>query len=139
MADNPKLGTVRCPAGNTADVYQTRKRGRHFYTRCDCCGLMQGTGKQRQQFIWDNADFQTDAHRPSNVTESPESQGEVVDQPAAEPKPEASEPAGDFDPTAESEPEPESTEPEPTSGGAKAGLVAVGLTLLAGAVGVWMN
>lgn len=54
---NEVLGTWTCSAGGEAQVFQTKKQGKHFYTRCDCCGLNQGTGKARQQSIWDNAKF----------------------------------------------------------------------------------
>ena len=54
---NEKIGTWVCSNGGVADVYQTIKAGRHFYTRCNCCGLVQGTGKALQQRIYDNAKF----------------------------------------------------------------------------------
>lgn len=54
---NEKIGTWVCGGGGVADVYQTKKQGKHFYTRCDCCGLVQGTGKALQQRIYDTAKF----------------------------------------------------------------------------------
>lgn len=54
---NEKIGTWVCGAGGVAEVFQTKKPGRHFYTRCKCCGLNQGTGAARQQRIYDEAVF----------------------------------------------------------------------------------
>lgn len=54
---NEKIGVWPCRGGGLADVYQTKKQGKHFYTRCDCCGLNQGTGKALQQHIYDTARF----------------------------------------------------------------------------------
>ena len=54
---NQKIADWVCDQGGAAEVFQTVKRGRHFYTRCDCCGLNQGTGTVRQQKIFDEAVF----------------------------------------------------------------------------------
>lgn len=139
MADNPKLGTVPCPAGGVADVYQTRKRGRHFYTRCTCCGLLQGTGQKRQQQIWDSAEFLpgVTVHKPANVEDGGQGEPEPTVAPEA-PQPAAA-PAGDFDPAADTEPETEEQEPEASGGGIRKGLAAVGVTLLAVGAGLWMS
>lgn len=138
MAENPKLGTVGCPAGGVADVYQTRKRGKHFYTRCECCGLLQGTGQKRQQFIWDNAEFLpgVTVHKPANVDDT--GKGEAEPEAAQEPE-SAPEPASDFDPAAEPEPVNQELEQEQSGSGIKTGLAAVGVTLLAVGAGLWMS
>ena len=67
---NQKIGTWECERGGLADVFQTVKRGRHFYTKCECCGLNQGTGAGRQQQIFDEAQFidKTSVVIPSGVT-----------------------------------------------------------------------
>lgn len=141
MADstnNILLGHVKCSQGGRAEVRQTSKRGRHFYTRCDCCGLNQGTGAARQQHIYDNAEFIAGVTivKPSNVDETSDAVGdskriEAVQESEREPAPKR-EAVGDFDPTA-SESEPEKSEPR--------GLVRFlpGVILLAAAgVGAWM-
>lgn len=137
MSDNPLLGYWTCPRGARAEVYQTKKKGRHFYTRCLCCGLGQGTGEKLQQDIWDHAEFidKSVVVRPSNVAIDALPVNEEVkkvehEKPA--PKPE---PVGDFDPSAEPV-KPVQAVPE------KSGFVRFvpGLVLLvAVGVGAWLN
>jgi hypothetical protein len=94
MEINQLLGHWTCERGGRAEVRQTKKQGKHFYTRCECCGLNQGTGKVRQQAIYDNTEFVAGitVTRPSGVEEK--SLSVVADQP--EKAPENS--PGDFDP-----------------------------------------
>lgn len=131
MERNEVLGHWTCEQGGRAEVMQTKKRGRHFYTRCDCCGLNQGTGQKRQQRIFDEAEFSDRAALviPSNV----EVGNVIPDKSEPVPKPEPA----DFDPT---EPEPESEPSGVTSGavGFKK-FIPGAVLLLAAGVGVWMN
>lgn len=139
LPKNELLGHVTCPQGGRAEVRQTKKAGRHFYTSCECCGLNQGAGQARQQHIYDNAEFLQGVTvvRPSNVTETakPVNDPEPV-KPAEASEPESKgqlEPVGDFDPAA--------TEPESNNAPASRGLVRFlpGVILLAAAgVGAWM-
>lgn len=140
--EKPLLGHITCPMGGKAEVRQTSKRGAHFYTRCDCCGLMQGTGDKVQQKIWDNAEWLTGAVyvRPSRVVDG----GRVpVNEPEQEPEikrveresSSESESGGEYElGDFEGELEEAQSEPEQSGGGVKKGLLAVGVTLLAGAV-----
>jgi len=76
---NPLLGHVECrECLKPAEVYQTKRSGRHFYTDGCACGRNDGTKAPRQQRIWDEAKFLDDSsvHRPSNVTDEPK--GEIV-------------------------------------------------------------
>ncbi len=138
MANNPKLGSIKCALGNQADVYQTTKRGSHFYTRCECCGLMQGTKAQIQQHIWDNTEWVEGVERrqPSNVNAT---QSEPVSELA--PPPAKREPVvdDDFDPNAE----PVGDEPEPEHGsgssGLRKGLMALGAMVLGVGGGMWLS
>lgn len=137
-AEKPLLGHIECQMGERAEVRQTSKRGAHFYTRCDCCGLMQGTGAKVQQKIWDKAEWLPGAvySRPSNVTDKglePVAAIEVV--PAIEQKPVEREGVeeyelGDF----ESEIEESQNEPAESGEGVKKGLLALGVTVLAAGV-----
>jgi hypothetical protein len=139
---NPVIGSWQCSEGGSAEVKQTKKRGRHFYTQCECCGLQQGTGAALQQRIWDEAEFLPGVAvvRPSNVLEKGNTVSETgasepakATEPASEPEPKA---PGDFDPN---EPEPIS-EPEPTQSGFSGAKIIAGLALLAAAgVGAWMG
>lgn len=126
-----------------AEVYQTKKRGNHFYTKCDCCGLNQGTGASRQQEIWDKATITPGLTivKPSNVTEKSEP---VTEKPAleaakpSEPEPKkASEAKADFDP---SEPE-KPSEPEPERAGSSLNgkLIAGAVFIIAAGLGAWMT
>ncbi|WP_406827723.1 hypothetical protein [Microbulbifer sp. ARAS458-1] len=151
---NPKLGTVTCPAGGVADVYQTRKRGRHFYTRCACCGLLQGTGPKRQQEIWDTAEFLqgVTVHKPANVDDSAKgepierSQGQDSQGQDSQGSDETggktaigAAVSGDFDPKIDAAADGEEQEKEAPAGGVRKGLAAVGVTLLAVGAGLWMS
>lgn len=130
---NPKIGVWTCEQGGTAEVFQTVKRGRHFYTKCECCGLNQGTGAGRQQRIFNEAKFIDRAAIaiPSGVTVGG---GNVIDQPAKGQE----RIALDFDPT---EPAPQSeAESEPTKAGAGFKRFLPGVLFIAAAgVGLWMN
>lgn len=120
-----------------AAVRQTKKKGNHFYTQCDCCGLNQGTGAVRQQAIYDKAEFTPGVTfaRPSNVVEKSKQVSEASVAPALEAKAQ-SEPEPDFNPN---EPEPVS-EPEPkSSGGLSAKLIAGAVFVVAAGVGLWMT
>jgi len=131
---NILLGHWTCERGGRAEVRQTKKAGRHFYTRCDCCGLIQGTGSKRQQDIYDNAEFIPGVIvvRPSSVNEK---SAKVVDeQPKKEPE-KIGAPVQDFDPTLKTD-EPEK---EPA---AKKGLSVFvpGLVfVVAAGLGVWIS
>jgi|GEM_PF-3541057 len=127
---NPVVGYWECGRGGRAAVTQTRRSGRHFNTQCDCCGFIQGTGKARQQDIWDNAEFlpAVTVRCPSNVT---------ADKPKAEPKPKIEE-STDFNPS-ESEPTEESTELTEVTNGGNGKLVAGALLLLSAGVGLWLG
>lgn len=140
MSNNELLGHVVCSQGGRAEVRQTKKAGRHFYTSCECCGLNQGTGQTRQQHIYDKAEFLPGVTvvRPSNVVETAKPVGEpepekppVSGEP--EPKPKA-EPVSDFNPY-ESE---QVSEPSPASRGVVRFLPGV-ILLAAAGVGVWMG
>ncbi|WP_341937194.1 hypothetical protein [Marinimicrobium sp. C2-29] len=142
---NELLGHWTCEQGGKAEVRQTTKRGRHFYTQCECCGLNQGTGKVRQQKIWDEAQFVTGVTiiRPSNVTDNrreapvnePALEHQKPSEPASEPE---SESLGDFDPT-QSEPESEAEAPAEGRSLNKGALLS-GLALITAAgVGAWLN
>lgn len=140
---NPLLGHWQCERGGTASVRQTTKKGRHFYTNCECCGLNQGTGEDRQQAIWDEAKFipGTSFVKPANVSDT--KQKAPVNEPEPAPEPEKLEQTkraepSDFDPT-QSEPESE-TESEPSEPKAWKGKAFAGIALiLAAGVGAWMN
>ncbi|WP_086931445.1 hypothetical protein [Agarilytica rhodophyticola] len=72
-SDNVQIGTWKCSCcGEDAKVFQTKKRGAHFYTYCDASGWNQGTRAARQNKIWREASFKPGltVTRPSNVTES---------------------------------------------------------------------
>lgn len=134
---NQVLGHWRCEQGGTAEVKQTRKRGNHFYTNCDCCGLNQGTGQKRQQRIWDEAKFLTGVTvvRPTNVTIQSgaiASESEKVSEPVGEVQSEA---VSDYTPAPSGAPE-----VVERSGGFNKAKLFGGLVLLAAAgVGAWMN
>ncbi|TVZ37678.1 hypothetical protein P886_2021 [Alteromonadaceae bacterium 2753L.S.0a.02] len=137
---NKLLGHWTCPEGGKADVYQTKKRGRHFYTRCDCCGLQQGTGASRQQKIYNEAEFipGVDFPLPANVSADKKPASQPVTEKPAEP---AKATLPDFDPNEAKESEPESeavTEPASGNGGLMLALGLVGMGLAAG-VGAWMS
>lgn len=134
---NEKLGTWKCSAGGTADVFQTKKLGRHFYTHCACCGLNQGTGAARQQKIFDEAVFINPSAVlvPSNVKV-----GNVVSSvPPELEKPESvkqSAPAQDFNPNEPVEQVAQSAPAQPFPTGK---LFAGVVLLLAAGAGAWMN
>lgn len=130
---NPKIGVWKCERGGIAEVFQTTKRGRHFYTRCDCCGLNQGTGAGRQQQIFDEAQFIDRAAIaiPSGVTVGG---AKVIDLPPPEPE----KIALDFDPTEPPAPSETKSEPEQTGAGFKRFLPGV-LFIAAAGVGLWMS
>ncbi len=137
MSDkNQKIGTWTCEQGGDAEVFQTVKRGRHFYTRCECCGLNQGTGVKRQQRIFDEAKFldKSAVFIPSGVSASG---GVVIEQ---EPVKKSGAPVLDFDPN-EKAPE-EIVQSAPVQPADKPGFARFlpGVILLAAAgVGLWMN
>lgn len=145
---NELLGHWTCERGGKAEVRQTIKKGRHFYTQCECCGLQQGTGQARQQQIWDEGDFIPGKAfvKPANVTDKPErapvnepaiehKPSEPESEPASEPE---SEPVSDFDPN-QSEPETD-TEAAPVGRTVNKGALLSGAALLVAAgVGAWLN
>lgn len=131
-SDNALLGYWTCERGGRAEVRQTKKQGRHFYTKCDCCGLNQGTGAKRQQEIWDSAEFvdKSVVARPLNVVID----AVAVNEPAPKVEAPKVDPVGDFNPTAEPVVSPPSEQ--------KNGFVKFvpGLVLLAAAgVGAWLS
>lgn len=134
---NELLGYWVCPEGARAEVYQTKKQGRHFYTRCDCCGLNQGTGKTRQQSIFDTAEF---LNRDAVVIPSGVVVGAVVndsEQPKT-PANESEQQKTDFDPQQMKAEQAQSVQPEKSGGAFKAILPLAILGLAIGA-GAWMN
>ena len=143
MSDNELLGHWKCPGGGDAEVYQTKKRGRHFYTKCECCGLQQGTKPGRQQKIWDEAKFIDGVTRvrPSNVIDrgdniienTPEDSSEVS-KVESEPQPKVE---SDFDPN-ESEPAQQQVSDEKPRGYSRF-LIAGGIFLGSLVAGLWMG
>lgn len=137
---NEKLGTWTCDAGGVADVFQTKKLGKHFYTHCDCCGLNQGTGTARQQKIFDEAEFINKATVvvPSNVNVG--KIGVVSTVPPELEKPadkNSGAPAKDFDP---SEPVPQSVGQQEESKPFPTGKFIAGIAfMLAAGAGIWLN
>ncbi|WP_261840920.1 hypothetical protein [Aliamphritea ceti] len=87
------IGNVKCLMGGNAQVTQAKRKGSHFMLRCDCCGFDQSTGKQKQQYIWDNAKW-VDGIPPAPVNVDVNKGSETVK--PAEKQPKA---AADFDPT----------------------------------------
>ena len=140
LPKNELLGHVKCSQGGRAEVRQTKKAGRHFYTSCECCGLNQGAGQTRQQYIYDNAEFLQGVTvvRPSNVTETakpPVNEPEPVKPAESEQEPKSQpEPASDFDPTATEQ----ESDVVPASSGFARFLPGVILVIAAG-VGAWMG
>ena len=142
ISKNQLLGHWVCDLGGQAEVYQTKKKGDHFYTRCQCCGLVQGTGAQRQQKIYSEAKFISGVtvRVPANV-DANAAKAAPVNEP--EPEQEQAKPAvSDFDPSEKpSEEQSEVTETEP--GVNRLGVAAKALPLLvlgiAAGVGAWMN
>lgn len=141
---NPVIGHWQCTEGGKAEVRQAAKRGRHFYTQCECCGVQMGTGAARQTKIWNEAEFLPGVNviKPGNVTD--EGQGESLPavREAAEPKPEPAkggdgEAGGRWKPGM-GEPEETETETEQPSGN-RGPLVALGVALAALGAGVWMS
>jgi hypothetical protein len=134
--NNQLLGYWVCDQGARAEVRQTKKQGRHFYTRCDCCGLNQGTGKKRQQLIYDNTEFipGVTVTRPAGVEEK--SLSVVADQPEKTEKTETELLTdSDFNPN-----EPEETErPQVAENGLKKAIVPGVIFLLAVGAGIWMQ
>lgn len=138
---NPQLGYWTCERGGKADVYQTLKKGRHFYTKCSCCGLNQGTGTARQQAIFDEAEFfqEVTIARPSGVVDKADPGAVVNDPPKVEHKPKQKpEPkaAPDFDPTLPVD-EPVQVIDEPKKGFAR--FLPGVILLVAAGVGAWMG
>lgn len=132
---NALLGHWICSAGGNADVYQTKKNGRHFYTRCECCGLQQGTGAKRQQDIYDNAVFFDKAAviRPSNVALDLKPEVNPVEPAKVEATPAKTDIAKDFDPSEPPE-KVESSEP-----GMWKKVTPLAIFGIAAAVGIWLN
>lgn len=131
MNGNQLLGHWKCERGGNAEVFQTKKRGSHFYTRCDCCGLNQGTGAGRQQDIYDNAVFLSGVTvvKPSNVSDTP---GQKV----IEHEPVRVEPVTrDFDPAIDIQDEPVE-EPEKKTGGV---LLPLSIFFAAVGAGLWLS
>lgn len=129
---NPKIGVWKCERGGVAEVFQTVKRGRHFYTKCDCCGLNQGTGVGRQQQIFDEAEFFDRAAIviPSGVTAGG---AKVIESSPVEPE----KIADDFDPS-RPVPEEEKSAPVEQGGGIKRFIPGL-VFLTAAGVGLWMS
>lgn len=126
---NEKLGTWTCSNGGEAGVFQTKKNGRHFYTRCECCGLQQGTGKTRQQRIWNEAQWLVPVDqiaKPSNVD------GELICNDKGPQPYEEIDQEFDFDATDDPEPQGQVIEHD---SGFNAYRVLGGLALIGAAVG----
>lgn len=152
---NEVIGHWTCSLGGRAEVTQTKKAGRHFNTRCDCCGFSQATGAKRQQLIWDQAQFiagKTVA-KPSNVSDSKQSEPVVTQpeseqetnaeqeyKPKSEPEPEQEATLGDYVPLSKREEVTEEvTEQVPEGSGVGGKLMAGAAFCLALGVGIWMN
>lgn len=136
MNGNPLLGHWKCERGGNAEVFQTKKRGSHFYTRCDCCGLNQGTGAGRQQDIYDKAVFLAGVTvaKPSNVGDAP---GEKVIEHEPAKLESGTQGDSDFDPKEIPADEPVKKPEDKKSGFAR---FVPGVVLLAAAgVGLWMS
>lgn len=131
---NILLGHWTCERGGRAEVRQTKKAGRHFYTHCECCGLNQGTGAKRQQEIYDGAEFIAGVTvvRPSSVNEK--AARVVDDQPKKEPE-KIGAPVRDFDPTLKAD-EPEV---EPASSKGFSAFIPGLIFVVAAGVGIWMG
>lgn len=138
MSGNPILGYWTCERGGKAEVFQTLKKGRHFYTRCSCCGLNQGTGIARQQAIFDEmALFEgVTIARPSGVVDKTDP-GRVVNDPPKITHEKKQDPKVDldFDPAIQDPDDEKNVEPEK-----KQGSVLVPLAIFCAAVGagLWM-
>ncbi len=136
---NEIIGTWQCGGGGTADVMQTKRRGKHLYTNCACCGLNQGTGAAFQTRLWNESTFKPGATviKPSNVTD--DKPGQSV---KSEPEPvggavtESESPNDDeeYSPQAIDEKE---TETETGGGGSAFGLLA-GLVLVGSGIGGYL-
>lgn len=141
---NPKIGTVKCFMGGTADVYQTKRKGKHLYMVCDCCGVNQGTKQKFQQYIWDNVDLLPSIKnitKPSNVVERDTKEGELLPaQPETTEVPtETVTESTEFNPDAEPVDDSGSDVIECKSSGIKKVFLGAGLALLSAGVGVWMS
>lgn len=56
--NNAVLGYMTCEAGGRASVHRAvRGKGRHFYTRCDCCGCDQRTGATFQTHVYNSTQW----------------------------------------------------------------------------------
>lgn len=144
---NPAIGRWRCPLGGDAVVRQASKRGRHFYTQCECCGVQMGTAAARQTKIWREAEFSppdgVNVYKPGNVSDEG---GELpAKSEPVEAKPEAARTEqpeavdrwrpGDME-AAAGETETETEAPAPRNRGA---LVAGVVGLLALVGGAWLS
>lgn len=114
------IGRYTCPVGGErGTIQQTNRKGKHFATRCTCCGFNQGTAAKWQQWLWNNAEWVGETPEPPiNVT-----LGERV----KEPEPESQ---ADFDPETEMHETETETKPKAKSTGKKlavAGLATVGI------------
>ena len=69
---NEVLGSIPCDCGRNADVMQTKRAGKHLYSRCADCGLDQRTGAKVQTRLWLETEWRNGVKppRPSNVSES---------------------------------------------------------------------
>lgn len=138
---NPKIGTWTCERGGNADVFQTIKKGRHFYTHCECCGLNQGTGSRRQQQIFNEAQFidKTAVVIPSGVSMS--ESAKVIEHEPAKPALEkiTSDELADFDPKEIPADEPAQKPADKKPGGFARLLPGLALFAVAAGAGLWMN
>lgn len=79
------IGRFTCAMGGRGTIQQTKRKGNHFLTRCTCCGFNQGTGAERQQWIWDNAEWLGAAPQPPvNVKVGTKAAAETTTEPEAE-------------------------------------------------------
>lgn len=106
------IGKYTCPVGGAeAQIQQGNRKGKHFITRCECCGFNQGTGKARQQRIWDEAEWIGETPEPPvNVTVT---------------KSEGSRPKTETEPDRDFEPDLDLVEREEQPKKSKKGLVAL--------------
>ncbi|WP_127455164.1 hypothetical protein [Streptomyces sp. B29(2018)] len=143
---NPVIGHWQCPIGGRAIVRQATKRGRHFYTQCDCCGVQMGTAAQRQTKIWQEAEFSppdgVTVYKPNNVNDEHQAPANLPapgEFEAVDPEKPASPEAAERWKPGQSEPAEGDQEPEQPTSGNRGALVALGVAAIAAIGGAWMG
>lgn len=136
QSTNPLLGEVRCDdCGGVRYVYQSKRKGKHLYTRCGACGIDQRTGAAPQAKMAQYVPVGTLATEPEPAQTAPE--------PAPDPTPATDTDGQDvfftgdpvtIEPTPEPDSEPVPDQPEPKRGGGIGGLIFGLLLILAPAL-----